>query len=68
MFIYFHFKHRNMKVNEELQKVKTNELLHDWKEDYRSSQQKLRQKRLVKGRGYFFSLKTKFFRIFYLKI
>ncbi len=45
------FKHRNMKINEELQKVKTKDLLHDWKEDYRSTQQQLRRKRLVKGKG-----------------
>ena len=47
----FLFKHRNLKINEELQKVKTKELLHDWKEDYRSTQQQLRRKRLVKGKG-----------------
>ena len=54
------FKHRNMKINEELQKVKTKELLHEWKEDYRSNQQQLRRKRLVKGKG---NLKKK--RIFF---
>jgi hypothetical protein len=46
------FKHRNMKINEELQKVKTKELLHEWKEDYRSNQQQLRRKRLIKGKDY----------------
>ncbi len=42
-----------MKINEELQKVKTKELLYEWKEDYRSTQQQLRRKRLVKGKGNF---------------
>jgi len=42
-----------MKINEELQKVKTKDLLHNWKEDYRASQQQLRRKRLVKGKGDF---------------
>ncbi len=46
-------KHHNMKINEELQKVKTKELLYEWKEDYRSTQQQLRRKRLVKGKGNF---------------
>ncbi len=40
-----------MKITEELEKVKTKELLHDWKEDYRASQQQLRRKRLIKGKG-----------------
>lgn len=44
-------KKRNIKINEELQKVKTQELLYEWKEDYRTSQQQLRRKRLVKGKG-----------------
>ncbi|CAF4060492.1 unnamed protein product [Rotaria magnacalcarata] len=47
-----HMKHRNMKITEELEKVKSKELLHDWKEDYRSTQQQLRRKRLVKGKDY----------------
>ncbi|CAF1614719.1 unnamed protein product [Adineta ricciae] len=45
-------KHRNIKINEELEKVKSKEYLDEWKEDYRSSQQQLRRKRLVKGRDY----------------
>lgn len=44
-------KKRNIKIDEELQKVKTQELLYEWKEDYRTSQQQLRRKRLVKGKG-----------------
>lgn len=47
------FKHRNIKINEELQKVKDRDKLDNWKEDYRSSQQQLRRKRLVKGKGNF---------------
>lgn len=50
-FFFVFVKHRNMKINEELQKVKNKELLHDWKEDYRTNQQQLRRKRLVKGKG-----------------
>lgn len=46
------FQHRNIKINEELEKVKGKELLSEWKEDYRSSQQQLRRKRLVKGKDY----------------
>ncbi|CAF1211085.1 unnamed protein product [Adineta steineri] len=45
-------KHRNIKINEQLEKIKSKELLHEWKEDYRSSQQQLRRKHLVKGRDY----------------
>ncbi|CAF1053637.1 unnamed protein product [Rotaria sordida] len=45
-------KHHNIKINEELQKVKTKELLYDWKENYRSNQQKLHRKRLIKGKDY----------------
>ncbi|CAF3371419.1 unnamed protein product [Rotaria socialis] len=45
-------KHRNMKITEELEKVKSKDLLHEWKEDYRSTQQQLRRKRLVKGKDY----------------
>lgn len=55
------FKHRNMKINEELQKVKTQDLLHNWKEDYRASQQQLRRKRLVKGKGILFVYSQFFF-------
>ncbi|CAF4242135.1 unnamed protein product, partial [Rotaria sp. Silwood2] len=53
LFIYFFLsKHHNIKINEELEKVKSKDLLHDWKEDYRSNQQKLHRKRLVKGKDY----------------
>ncbi|CAF1486316.1 unnamed protein product [Rotaria sordida] len=45
-------KHHNIKINEELQKVKSKELLYDWKENYRSNQQKLHRKRLIKGKDY----------------
>ncbi|CAF0943676.1 unnamed protein product [Rotaria sp. Silwood1] len=45
-------KHHHIKINEELQKVKNKELLHEWKEDYRTNQQKLHRKRLVKGKDY----------------
>lgn len=40
-----------MKINDELQKVKTQDLVHNWKENYRASQQQLRRKHLVKGKG-----------------
>ena len=45
------FQHRKIKIDEELQKVKTQEFVYEWKEDYRSSQQQLRRKRLIKGKG-----------------
>ncbi|UJR09247.1 hypothetical protein I4U23_013493 [Adineta vaga] len=45
-------KHRNIKITEELEKVKSREFLDEWKDDYRSSQQQLRRKRLVKGKDY----------------
>lgn len=48
----FLFQHRNIKIDEQLQKVKTREFVYEWKEDYRSSQQQLRRKRLIKGKDY----------------
>jgi hypothetical protein len=48
---YFLFKHRNIKINEALEKVKSKELLFEWKDDYRTTQQQLRRKHLVKGKG-----------------
>lgn len=48
---HFFLQHKNIKINEELQRVKNQDLLHNWKEDYRASQQQLRRKRLVKGKG-----------------
>ena len=52
MFVYlFLSQHQNIKITEKLEKVKSKELLHEWKEDYRSNQQQLRRKRLVKGKG-----------------
>jgi hypothetical protein len=40
-----------MKINDQLQKVKAKEYLNEWKDDYRESQQQLRRKRLIKGKG-----------------
>ena len=45
-------QHRKIKIDEELQKVKNRESLDEWKDDYRSTQQQLRRKRLVKGKDY----------------
>ena len=45
-------QHRNIKIDEELQKVKNRDSLDEWKDDYRSTQQQLRRKRLVKGKDY----------------
>jgi len=59
------FKHRNIKINEELEKVKSKELLHEWKEDYRSNQQELRRKRLIKGKGTI-KKKKKVIRMFFI--
>jgi hypothetical protein len=47
--------------------VKSKELLHEWKEDYRSNQQELRRKRLIKGKGTIKKKKESHSYVFYLK-
>lgn len=49
--IFSFLQQRNIKIDEELQKVKAQEYVYEWKEEYRNAQQQMRRKRLVKGKG-----------------